>query len=119
MKIGGNTLQSKWEKWTDPGDYPSGAGSSPLPARWFVESISGSVRVTFSESAAKDIAEIESESPCAWLEAVREHMDGADSWRLLRSEAPDGVASVTQWEILSYDPQTRVAVLRPEEWESE
>ena len=41
-----NSLTPKWEMDTDPGDYPSNAGSCPRRPRPFVAEITGSLIVT-------------------------------------------------------------------------
>ena len=43
MKILENTLKVKLGRWDDPGDYPSNAGSGPLPSHDYVEEIEGHV----------------------------------------------------------------------------
>jgi hypothetical protein len=43
MKILSNTLSIEIEKWSDPGDYPSGAGGGPLPSYDFVSDINGEI----------------------------------------------------------------------------
>ena len=45
MKILSNTLKPVVERWDDPGDYPSGAGSGPLPSEDYVEYIDGQIVV--------------------------------------------------------------------------
>ncbi len=32
MKVISNTLEVSWERWDDPGDYPNGIASGPLPS---------------------------------------------------------------------------------------
>lgn len=50
---------SSWDRWEDPGDYPSGAGSGPLPdGEPYPEDIEGSV-VYFLTAADKAILEQE------------------------------------------------------------
>lgn len=46
MTIAHNSLKPVWGRWTDSGDYPSGAGSSPLRSRHYVEDVEGSLIVT-------------------------------------------------------------------------
>lgn len=46
MHITKNTLKLHYEKWTDPGDYPSNAGSCRLPDREAgVVSVSGEIEL--------------------------------------------------------------------------
>jgi hypothetical protein len=49
MKILSNTLKPVIERWSDPGDYPSGAGSGPLPSYDYVEYIDGQVVIELGE----------------------------------------------------------------------
>lgn len=46
MKIDGK-LTCEIETWDDPGDYPSGAGSGPLPSYQYVASVDGQLTVEF------------------------------------------------------------------------
>ena len=50
MKVLTNTLNLEIERWDDPGDYPSGAGSGPLPSHDFVAEVSGEVVMEFVAS---------------------------------------------------------------------
>lgn len=43
MKIIENTLKPIIERWDDPGDYPSNAGSGPLPSHDYVAEVTGHV----------------------------------------------------------------------------
>lgn len=43
-----NTLEFVKETWDDPGDYPSAAGSGPLPSCQYYESCNGEVVIQFS-----------------------------------------------------------------------
>jgi len=45
MKILHNDLHLVWERWDDPGDYPSGAGSGPLPGYEYVGDVEGRIEV--------------------------------------------------------------------------
>lgn len=45
MKYVRDTLEAVIARWDDPGDYPSGAGSAPLPSHDYVESVEGEVVV--------------------------------------------------------------------------
>lgn len=42
-------LKPIWETWSDPGDYPSGAGGAPLPTTTYVGGLSGSCRFEFAQ----------------------------------------------------------------------
>ena len=43
MNIISDTLKPVIERWDDPGDYPSGAGSGPLPSHDYVAEIEGEI----------------------------------------------------------------------------
>jgi hypothetical protein len=49
MKVISETIKPTIEQWDDPGDYPSGAGSSPLPSYNYVESVDGEVTIEFDD----------------------------------------------------------------------
>lgn len=55
MKVIKNTLEVETETWEDPGDYPSGAGSCPLPSYDFVYAINGFVVVELEDADEKKI----------------------------------------------------------------
>src|SRR5271169_3322290 len=62
MKTINNSLKLVFGTWDDPGDYPSGAGSGPLPSRQFVEYIDGTVEVELDAEDQKilyDYADVE------------------------------------------------------------
>ena len=50
MKVIENTLKIEVETWSDPGDYPSGAGSGPLPSYDFVGAVAGTVVVELDDA---------------------------------------------------------------------
>ena len=50
MKVIENTLKIEVETWDDPGDYPSGAGSCPLPSYDFVCAVAGTVVVELEDA---------------------------------------------------------------------
>jgi hypothetical protein len=59
-------LKLYWNRWEDPGDYPSGAGAGPLPpGPWFVEDITGTVTYRISPEERWDLIEFESISEWA------------------------------------------------------
>jgi hypothetical protein len=89
MKLLSNNLAAEWERWEDPGDYPSAAGSGPLPSYDYVESISGEIRL---ELTAEDAAN------CVGLTA------GSGDFNAFVAtidkdllELPSGVDSVSKW----------------------
>ena len=50
MKLLNSTLKLHIETWDDPGDYPNGLASGPLPSKQFVESVEGRVTVQLEPS---------------------------------------------------------------------
>jgi hypothetical protein len=59
MKTILNTLKPILERWDDPGDYPSNAGSGPLPSYDYVEYIDGQIVVEF---ATEDLEALDGET---------------------------------------------------------
>jgi len=45
MKTLSNTLEALIERWDDPGDYPSNAGSGPLPSCDYLEGMEGELKI--------------------------------------------------------------------------
>jgi hypothetical protein len=43
MIVISSTLKEQWDTWDDPGDYPSNAGSGPLPSVEYVSEVTGEV----------------------------------------------------------------------------
>ena len=44
MKVLKNSLEAVWDRWEDPGDYPSNAGAGPLPpGPWQLTGVDGSL----------------------------------------------------------------------------
>lgn len=112
LEVIADTLEPIYETWSDPGDYPSGAGSGPLPSYNYVEDFNGEVAVAFDREAlglepeeALDLAAVEE-----WL---------ADH----ANEIPTDVATlkVSKWIIKSHELQgdRLVAYLCPDEFECE
>ena len=50
MKIIKNTPKLETERWDDPGDYPSGAGSGPLPSYDYVSRVAGVIIIELQDS---------------------------------------------------------------------
>ena len=91
MKVKSCNLKPVLGIWEDPGDYPSGAGSGPLPSETFVEYVDGTVEVELSVAdweAINDYADIDMTTTKmieAWLKdnpAVVEHGEG---WLTVKS----------------------------------
>jgi len=89
MRILKDTLEVLVEEWSDPGDYPSGAGSGPLPSYKYLAGMEGELvleltaeeRVTFHEMVRDECVSV-------WVNECVDH------------KLPDGISSVT-WELES------------------
>ena len=55
MKVVHNSLKPKIDRWSDPGDYPSGAGSGPLPSYDYIEYYDGTVEIKLEATDWKEI----------------------------------------------------------------
>jgi hypothetical protein len=55
MEILENTLEIQTERWEDPGDYPSAAGSFALPSSDYVEGVAGHVKFKLEGSSEPEI----------------------------------------------------------------
>lgn len=72
MRTISNTLEPVMGTWTDPGDYPSGAGSCRLPGSEFIESFTGDIVV---EMDPDDLLEMEGDTAAQQAEYVEENME--------------------------------------------
>lgn len=92
MKTISSTLKSVVETWTDPGDYPSGAGGGPLPSRDYVESVDG---VLVVELEAEDFTLMETATPTRSL---------VDNY-IIDDPPPSGLpwVMVTKWHIENFE----------------
>jgi len=61
MKIISNDLEPIIETWSDPGDYPSGAGGGPLPSYNYLAGCEGEIVLEFDP---EDFIEIMNEEVC-------------------------------------------------------
>jgi hypothetical protein len=50
MKILKNEFGIEWDSWDDPGDYPCGAGGSPLPSYNYICDIPGELVIELEPS---------------------------------------------------------------------
>jgi hypothetical protein len=57
MKVIENTLKPVLDRWSDPGDYPSGAGGGPLASYDYVEYIDGAITVELDAEDMKALAD--------------------------------------------------------------
>lgn len=57
MKTLSNNLDIVLETWDDPGDYPSNAGSGPLPSYQYVGEVTGTVTIELTDAELSDITD--------------------------------------------------------------
>lgn len=57
MQLIRNTLEIEKETWDDPGDYPSAAGSGPMPSHDFVAAVDGEVVYSLEPQEVADYQE--------------------------------------------------------------
>jgi hypothetical protein len=55
MKVINNSLTPVIDRWSDPGDYPSGAGSCALPSYDYIEYYDGTVEIKLEAADWKEI----------------------------------------------------------------
>lgn len=114
MKIVNDTLEVLVETWDDPGDYPSNAGSGPLPSYSYLAGIEGELVYELSHKEYKDYLDvIEKESLDFWMTEVSEYKlpDGISSakWQLDKVEEGENVTLTFSVIDIEADPN----------WESE
>ena len=87
MKIVNDTLEVLVETWDDPGDYPSGAGSGPLPSYDYLAGMEGELVYELSHKEYKEYLDvIEKESLDFWMTEVSDY------------KLPDGIFSA-KWQL--------------------
>ena len=101
-RIAENTLALSLDRWEDPGDYPSAAGSSPMGSYIHIDEITGHLILKssppFDASIPIDrdllIAEIDDAIEALDAAIIREHDYEANitSWDI--EKLPDGVECV-------------------------
>lgn len=89
--ISGN-LNPYMASWDDPGDYPSNAGSGPLPSYSYVEDVEGSLSVLISDP---NTIQILSASTGHLADNLIEDVN-PDLHELLDQEVPSGI-NVQHW----------------------
>lgn len=86
-KLIDDTLESQWETWEDPGDYPSAAGSYPLPSCRYVAYVEGSAKFELGDKEWDELANgCEDELVSFVNDLVEEH-----------NLVPAGVLSISKW----------------------
>ena len=87
MKIVNDTLEVLVETWDDPGYYPSGAGSGPLPSYDYLAGMEGELVYELSHKEYKEYLDvIEKESLDFWMTEVSDY------------KLPDGIFSA-KWQL--------------------
>lgn len=94
-----------YDRWTDPGDYPSGAGSGPLPSGpWYVDDMDGEVILRLDNDDRWSMIDYDSVSQ--WVnENAYVEIDG-------------GETIVTEWTVSPRSTAEQL-VLLPYKWSSE
>ena len=86
MKILKDTLQTSIETWEDPGDYPSAAGSYPLPSYDYIEEVCGEVQVELND---EELQVLKTAIDEGWVSEWSEELE---------LDMPDGVSSI-KWGV--------------------
>lgn len=103
MKILSENLEVEVETWDDPGDYPSNAGSGPLPSYQYPAEVVGEVKIQLSEQEVAELRE---------AQEAGEVQDWASN---LDISLPGGILSV-KWDVHLTD---QTAVLTVTEFEAD
>jgi len=112
MKVLRNTLEVEIETWDDPGDYPSGAGSGPLPSYNYVACVSGEIEleleaedeVSFKEIRGDEANEGRSISVTDYMidyegiETDLPHHTRVTKWKVLKAEGLRATFEVEEFE---------------------
>lgn len=81
------TLEPVWETWDDPGDYPSNAGSGPLPSYSYLSHVEGEAKFELGDKEWQELANgCEDELVSFVNDLVKEH-----------NLVPAGVLSISKW----------------------
>jgi hypothetical protein len=97
MKTITNSLKIELERWDDPGDYPSGAGSGPLASQDFVAAVNGEIEVELSSEELSDICSgLEVTDP---VEQGRQFRESVEDYLIDNSGEVDAniEVTVTKW----------------------
>jgi len=112
MKTLSDTLEAVIETWDDPGDYPSGAGSGPLPSYQYVEAVEGEVVVELEKD---DLEALDLDPDYeADAELVRDFIINYPGE--IEYDLPHGIR-VTGWNVIKVDGLK--ALLTVDEFEAE
>ena len=86
MQVIKDTLELLLETWDDPGDYPSGAGSGPLPSYNYIAGVEG---VLVVELTAEELAD--------YNDCPKDFLDNDDT---IGDTLPKGISAVTWGQTL-------------------
>ena len=98
MKILNDTLEVVIERWSDPGDYPSAAGSGPLPSYDYLEGVDGEVRIELTDEELVALQEAKD------ADELKDWVDQLDI------SLPDGILSAT-WNVELVMPNIAVLTI--------
>ena len=104
MKIISDNLEALVETWSDPGDYPSNAGSCPLPSYDYFAGMDGELIVELTEDELRGFGE------AIQAGEVQDFIE-----QTLDPKLPDGILKAP-WE---YELKGRILTLWSEEAEAD
>jgi hypothetical protein len=87
MKVVLDSLEPIVETWDDPGDYPSNAGSGPLPSYQYVAGCDGQIVLEFEP---EDFLTIVGEETCGCVEVETHPRIHSIKWETPTLEMKDG-----------------------------
>ena len=91
MKVISDTLKPYLETWDDPGDYPSGAGSGPLPSYDYVAEVEGEVTIELED---EDLFSILNEG----FDPELPHKINVKKWEIIKAEGRKLTFAVKEFE---------------------
>jgi hypothetical protein len=95
-------LTINYDRWEDPGDYPSGAGSGPLPpGPWQVDHVDGTVRVRLTREVRWEMIRYDTIQDWASKNIGTLDIEGVKSikWSLVRMDGEWAVFQVDEVNI--------------------
>lgn len=99
MKTISDTLEPSVETWEDPGDYPSNAGSGPLPSYDYLAGMEGELVLELTQDEYREYLEtVEAESLDFWMQEVVDY------------RLPSGILSA-DWQVDSVEGGHRCGFL--------
>ncbi len=96
MKTISDNLEPLVEEWSDPGDYPSNAGSGPLPSYDYLAGMEGELVLELNQDEYREHQEtVEAESLDFWMREVVDY------------KLPNGILSA-KWQVDKTEPGENV-----------